>query len=384
MSEGRIRTTHVGSLPRPRELAGALLDRHASGAGISQDFEFMVQNAVNDCVARQVAAGLDIINDGEMSKLSYTFYIKERVSGIGEDERARAKSRDYTTGADDLDHPDFAERRRSPFDICEFPACVGPVRYEDKGPVDRDIANLKIAIEAYPASDVFMTAASPGVLTKFVPDVFYNDEDAYLEALAAAMKVEYEAIHRAGFQLQIDCPDLCSSRHNQYRSLSDAEFLRIVDRNIAALNLATANIPSDRMRLHLCWGNYDGPHTHDIPLLSVIKRCFNARPAGLCLEGANPRHAHEWEDLKSIRIPDDRILIPGCIETTNNFVEHPKLVAQRLCNYAGVVGRDRVIAGTDCGFATVAGRSTVAPSIVWAKLRALVEGARLASDRLWS
>jgi 5-methyltetrahydropteroyltriglutamate--homocysteine methyltransferase len=383
MSDDRILTTHVGSLPRPKDLADALLARHLSGASQTSAFDDLVKSAVEKTVAAQIETGLDIINDGEMSKLSYTFYLKERVSGIADDERAREKSRDFTTGQDDLDHPDFAERRRSPFDVCEFPACVGPVHYENMDPVKRDIANLKAASQQLSHDGVFMTAASPGVLTKFLPDVFYGNEETYLEALSNAMKVEYEAIHGAGFMLQIDCPDLCSSRHNQYRRLSGSEFLRIVDRNIAALNHATANIPADRMRMHLCWGNYDGPHTHDIPLTDVIERCFRARPAALCLEGANPRHAHEWEDLKSVRIPEDRILIPGCIETTNNFVEHPRLIAQRLCNYAGIVGRDRIIAGADCGFATVAGRSTVAPSIVWAKLRALVEGAQIASDRLW-
>ncbi len=229
-----------------------------------------------------------------------------------------------------------------------------------------------------------MNAASPGVLTKFVPDRYYQDEDAYVEALANALKEEYEAIHRAGFILQIDAPDLGSARHNQYQHLSDAEFLRIAERNIAALNHATRNIPPEAMRMHICWGNYEGPHTHDIPLATVLDVCMRARPQALLFEAANPRHAHEWEDLKAGRIPDDKILMPGLIDSTTNFVEHPRLVAQRICQYADIVGRERVIAGTDCGFATFAAQQNpVVPSIVWAKLASLAEGARIASDRLW-
>jgi 5-methyltetrahydropteroyltriglutamate--homocysteine methyltransferase len=229
-----------------------------------------------------------------------------------------------------------------------------------------------------------MNAASPGVLTKFVPDTHYKNEDVYVEALADALQQEYEAIVQAGFILQIDAPDLGSARHNQYQHLSDDEFLRIADRNIAALNHATRNIPPGSMRMHICWGNYEGPHTHDIPLVKVLDTCMRARPAALLFEAANPRHAHEWEDLKSAKIPDDRILMPGVIDSTTNFVEHPRLIAQRIGHYADIVGRERVIAGTDCGFATFAGQTNpVVPSVVWAKLAALAEGAAIATDRLW-
>ena len=229
-----------------------------------------------------------------------------------------------------------------------------------------------------------MNSASPGVLTKFVPDRYYRNEDAYVAALADALKAEYEAIHKAGFILQIDAPDLGSARHNQYQHLSDAEFLKIAERNIEAVNHATANIPPDRMRLHICWGNYEGPHTHDIPLATVFDVAVKARPQGLLFEGANPRHAHEWEELATKKIPDDKILIPGCIDSTTNFVEHPRLIAQRIANYADLVGRERVIAGADCGFATFAFvDNAVAPSVVWAKLAALAKGARIASARLW-
>jgi 5-methyltetrahydropteroyltriglutamate--homocysteine methyltransferase len=270
------------------------------------------------------------------------------------------------------------------FAAAAVPYCTGPVRYENRRPLETDIANLSAAIAAERPGEAFMNAASPGVLTKFVPDRYYQNEDAYVEALADALKEEYEAIHNAGFILQIDAPDLGSARHNQYQHLSDAEFLKIAERNIAAVNHATRNIPPDRMRLHICWGNYEGPHTHDIPLATVFDVAVKARPRGLLFEAANPRHAHEWEELAAKKIPDDTILIPGCIDSTTNFVEHPKLVAQRIENYARLVGRERVIAGTDCGFATFAAQQNmVVPSIAWAKLAALAEGARIASDRLW-
>jgi 5-methyltetrahydropteroyltriglutamate--homocysteine methyltransferase len=229
-----------------------------------------------------------------------------------------------------------------------------------------------------------MTAPSPGILTRFVIDLYYKDEDAYIDALAAAMRTEYQAIVGAGFLLQIDCPDLASARNNQYRHLTDDGFLRIAARNIAALNAATEGLPSDRMRLHICWGNYEGPHTYDIALAKIIDICLKGRPMAFSFEGANPRHEHEWEDLKAIRIPGDKVLIPGVIDSTTNFVEHPRLVAQRIGHYADIVGKERVIAGADCGFATVAsGTPMVAPSIVWAKFKALAEGAALASKELW-
>ncbi|TMJ60959.1 MAG: hypothetical protein E6G81_05225 [Alphaproteobacteria bacterium] len=265
-----------------------------------------------------------------------------------------------------------------------MPCCIGPVAYRDRHPLDADLKNLTAACAAAHAGEAFMNAASPGVLTKFVPDTYYKNEDAYVEALADALQQEYEAIAGAGFVLQIDAPDLGSARHNQYQQLSDEEFLRIAERNIAAVNHATRTIPPEAMRLHICWGNYEGPHTHDIPLAKVFDTCMRARPQALLFEAANPRHAHEWEDLKSAKIPDDKVLMPGCIDSTTNFVEHPRLIAQRIGYYADIVGRERVIAGTDCGFATFAAQQNpVVPSVVWAKLKALAEGAAIATDRLW-
>jgi 5-methyltetrahydropteroyltriglutamate--homocysteine methyltransferase len=390
-SQDRILTTHVGSLPRPPDLL-AMLEAREQGRPVDEAaFSARVQAAVQEVVARQVAAGIDSVCDGEQSKISYTFYVRHRLSGIGAAPGA-APGQPPVTGQhrDIADHPDYAERlRRSRtgsqwFNAPVVPCCVGPVAYRDRGPLERDLRHLAAACARSTPGEAFMNAASPGVLTKFVPDRYYNNEDAYVAALADALREEYEAIHRAGFILQIDAPDLGSARHNQYQHLSDDEFLRIADRNVAAINHATANIPPEAMRLHICWGNYEGPHTHDIPLAKVLPSCLRARPQGLLFEAANPRHAHEWEDLKSAAIPDDKILMPGCLDSTTNFVEHPRLVAQRICNVAAIVGRERVVAGADCGFATFAAQQNpVAPSIVWAKLAALAEGASIATDRLW-
>ena len=390
-SSERILTTHVGSLPRSREILAFLEAREMGAAFAAGAFEERLVGAVRDVVAKQVAAGIDSVCDGEQSKMSYTFYVRHRLSGIGSFGGSALESPPQTAAHRDiLDHPDFAERLHqmrggtSWFARAVVPCCTGPVAYRDRGPLEADIENLKSACAVVKPREAFMNAASPGVLTKFVPDTFYKNEDAYVEALAEALKTEYEAIVAAGFILQIDAPDLGSARHNQYQHLSDAEFLRIADRNIAALNHATANIPPEAMRIHICWGNYEGPHTHDIALAKVLDTAMRSRPQALLFEAANPRHAHEWEDLRGRKIPDDKILIPGCVDSTSNFVEHPRLIAQRICHYADIVGRERVMAGTDCGFATFAGQQNpVVPSVVWAKLAALAEGARIATDRLW-
>ena len=392
-STGRILTTHVGSLPRPPGLLD-FLEARESGRPVDQAaFDSCLAGAVRDIVEKQVAAGIDSVCDGELGKISYTFYVRHRLSGIGAFRGGDNDKPPQTAAHRDLiDHPDFHQRLNekrggtSWFSREAVPCCIGPVAYQNRRPLETDLANLAAACAAAQPKPVeaFMNAASPGVLTKFVPDRYYRDEDAYVEALANALKEEYEAIHRAGFILQIDAPDLGSARHNQYQHLSDDEFLRIAERNIAALNHATANIPPEAMRMHLCWGNYEGPHTHDIPLATIFEVAMRARPAGLSFEAANPRHAHEWEDLRGARIPDDKVLIPGMLDSTTNFVEHPRLIAQRIANYADLVGRERVVAGADCGFATFAfTNNAVAPSVVWAKLAALAEGARIASDRLW-
>jgi 5-methyltetrahydropteroyltriglutamate--homocysteine methyltransferase len=382
-STDRILTTHTGSLPRPQPLIDLVLEREQGRAVDAGMFEAETAKAVAEVVAQQVAAGVDIVSDGEMSKPSYTTYIRHRVEGIEPDPRAAEKGRDIMIGRDLLAHPDFANRRRN-FADTPFPGCVGPLRYKDRSALDRDLAHLKAAVGKAKPVDVFMTAPSPGILTRFIINLHYPSEDAYLAALADVIRTEYRAIVDAGFVLQIDAPDLGSARNNQYRHLSDDEFRKIAARNIEALNAATEGLPADRMRLHICWGNYEGPHTHDLPLLKIIDIAFKARPQAISIEAANPRHDHEWEDLKEIAIPDDKILIPGMIDSTTNFVEHPRLVAQRIGRYAEVIDRERLIAGVDCGFGTSVRRDPmVADSIVWAKLAALSEGAAIASKRLW-
>jgi 5-methyltetrahydropteroyltriglutamate--homocysteine methyltransferase len=384
-STDRILTTHTGSLPRPEPLVDLILAREEGHAVDDGAFEAETARAVDEVMARQMASGIDVVSDGEMSKPSYTTYIRHRVAGIEPDPRAAERGHDIMLGRDLLEHPDFGQTRRN-FSSVPFPGCVGELRYKDRAALDRDIAHLKAAAGKRRPNDVFMTAPSPGILTRFIINLHYPTEDAYVAALADVMRTEYRAIVEAGFVLQIDAPDLASARNNQYRHLSDDEFRsKIAERNVALLNAATAGLPPDRMRLHICWGNYEGPHTHDLPLLKIIDIALKARPQAISIEAANPRHDHEWEDLKTIKIPDDKILIPGVIDSTTNFVEHPRLVAQRIGRYADVIDRERLIAGVDCGFGTAVRREPmVADSIVWAKLRALGDGAALASKRLWA
>jgi 5-methyltetrahydropteroyltriglutamate--homocysteine methyltransferase len=383
-STDRILTTHTGSLPRPKPLMDLILAREKGDTVDAATFEAATVKAVDEVVALQVKNGVDIVSDGEMSKPSYTTYIRHRVAGIEPDPRAAEKGRDIMIGRDLLAHPDFAARRGN-FADTPFPGCVGPLRYKDRSALDRDLAHLKAAAVKSSPVDLFMTAPSPGILTRFIINLHYKTEEAYVDALAEMMKTEYRAIVEAGFVLQIDCPDLGSCRNNQYRELSDDEFRsKIAERNIAALNGAIEGLPADRMRLHICWGNYEGPHSFDLPLLKIIDIAFKARIQAFSIEAANPRHDHEWEELKGFKIPDDKILIPGVIDSTTNFIEHPKLVAQRIGRYADIVGRERVIAGVDCGFGTaVRTDPIVVDSIVWAKLKALGEGAAIASRRLW-
>jgi len=377
-------------LPRPQELLELLEAAETKGDVDPGLVEARIAKAIDDIVGAQRSAGVDIVNDGENSKTSYTLYVQDRLNGVGPvpPEEERPKSAQH---ADLMEHQDLVEIMAkktiglSWFDRAAPPAATGAVSYGNRFFVDRDLRNLKTACGAHGVEEAFINSVSPGVMTKFVPNMYYDTEDTYVEALIEALRPEYEAITDAGFILQIDAPDLGSARHNQYQDMDEADFLKVAERNVEALNEATRNINPDRMRMHICWGNYEGPHTHDIPFSSLHPVVMKARPAGLLIEGANPAHAHEFEDMKRLGLPDDKVLLPGVIDTTTNFVENPRLVAQRICNWANAVGKERVIASTDCGFATFAGpNNPVAPSVVWLKLNALSKGAALASERLWA
>lgn len=382
LSTDRILTTHVGSLPRESDLVD-LLRKEDRGEQVDRDaLRARVADAVTASVREQVEAGIDVVCDGEMGKMSYHVYAKHRLAGLGNVDGSGVPGR--RPPRDIQDFPDMMARPLGGGgpELLQSTVCNGPVAYADRAPLDRDIANLKTAVAAAHPVDAFMNAASPGCLSTYVPNAYYPNRDAYREALIDAMRPEYEAIHEAGFVLQLDCPDLAGSRHTDYQDMSDSEFVADAEKSIEALNAATANIPPEAMRMHICWLNYNGPHTHDIPVARLIDLLGKARPQALLFEGANPRHEHEWEDWKAAKIPDDTVLVPGVIDSTSNFVEHPVLIAQRLRRYTDIVGQDRVIAGADCGFGTYAGRAAVYPSVVMAKFRALAEGARIATERL--
>ena len=375
-STERTLTTHTGSLPRANDLTTMLEALDAGTLPDTAAFEARVRRAVADIVRMQVEAGVDIVNDGEQGKVGYSTYVRHRLTGFGGQSAVPPR-------ADWADFPEAAARaeRRS---TVSRPSCNGPIDWQDRTAVQKDTANLKAALAAAQPADAFMTAASPGVIAHFLRNEHYPTREAYLARLVDVMKEEYDAIHRAGFVLQVDCPDLAMSRHLAFPELSNAEFLKIAEGNVEALNHALRDIPPDRMRLHLCWGNYEGPHHRDIPLEQILPIALKARPQALSFEGANPRHEHEWIVFRDIKLPDDRIIIPGVLDSTTNFIEHPELVAQRIVRYAEVVGRERVIAGSDCGFATFARSAPVIePEIAWAKITSMAEGARLASARLW-
>ena len=374
----RILTTHVGSLPRPLDVTTNIFRIEAGEPVDLVDHEVVVRRAVDDVVKRQVDSGVDLVSDGEMDKISYATYIKYRVSGFDGDSPR-------TPPADLEDFPGFLERQARVGGTPSYkrPQCVGEVRHVNDGPVRRECAIFQVAVRAHKPVAAVLNSASPGVIAMFQPNAFYPSHRTYLEAVAEAMRVEYEAIVAAGFILQIDSPDLGLGRHMMFKRLPEEEYLQRVNENVDALNHALRNIPADRVRMHVCWGNYEGPHTHDAPLATVLKVALRAKPQGLLFEAANPRHAHEWEDLADLPIPEDKVLIPGVVDTTTNFVEHPRLIAQRIVNVARVVGRERVIAGTDCGFSTFAGYPGIDTDIVYAKFRAMREGAELATRKLW-
>ena len=374
-STERILTTHTGSLPRPNNLLEAL-EAHAPSS--PPDIATMLTRAVADIVHRQVEVGVDIVNDGEMSKPSYATYVKDRLSGF-EGEAA------LLAIADLADYPEYGERFMSQSAVRNLarPACTGPVKCKDTSAVQADIANLKAAVAQSHATEAFMSAASPGVISIFLANHYYKKHEDYLAALAEAMRPEYRAITNAGLILQIDCPDLAMGRHIQFPDASLAEFRKNITAHVEALNHALEGISAERTRIHLCWGNYEGPHHRDVPLRDIIDIVFQANVGGISYEASNPRHEHEWAMFEEVKLPAGKVLIPGVIDSVNNFIEHPELVAQRISNVARLVGRENVIAGTDCGFATVAGYSVVDPKIAWAKFQSLAEGARIASRKLF-
>jgi 5-methyltetrahydropteroyltriglutamate--homocysteine methyltransferase len=375
-STERILTTHTGSLPRPSELVTMLEDREHGRLKDQAAFERHVADAVQDVVRKQLAAGVDVVDDGEQGKAGYSTYVKDRLTGFG------GTHNDRLGPSDVQDFPDWARRRQTA--AWPRPACNGPIALRDKDAVHKDIATFKAALRGVQPEETFMTAASPGVVAVFLLNEHYPSHEAYLAAIADAMRYEYKAIVDAGGLLQVDCPDLAMGRHLQYADRSEREFLKIAEANVEALNHALAGLPPDRLRLHLCWGNYEGPHHRDIPLAQILPIALKARPMAISFEGANPRHEHEWVVFKDIKLPDGKVIIPGVLDSTTNFIEHPELVAQRIARYAEVVGKENVIAGSDCGFGTFASQNPiVAPSITWAKLKAMAEGAGIASQRLW-
>jgi 5-methyltetrahydropteroyltriglutamate--homocysteine methyltransferase len=374
----RIEITHVGSMPRGEILTPLLRARDAGEPYDAEAFDRLVSEAVDDAVAKQIDCGVDTVSDGEIGKIGYSTYMIERLSGFG-------GHVDRKPAADLAEHPALTKKLSAMMGSQDFvrASCIAPVKLVTLDPLWEDIRRFKAALARHGDSvKAFMNAASPGLISAFQLNRYYPTQDAYLADLSAAMQPEYEAIVDQGFLLQLDCPDLAMSRHTGFQDLSDDEFLKVAEANVEALNAATANIPPEKMRMHICWGNYEGPHDHDIPLERVINIILKARPATILFEAANPRHEHEWKVWADAKIPDEKKLAPGMIDTCSNYVEHPELIAQRIERFAAIVGADRVIASTDCGFGTFAGYGKIDPDVTWKKLRALRQGADIAAARL--
>ena len=368
----KILTTHVGSLPRKQDVVDMIFAREKEQPFDKAAFDALMTKRVSETVKRQTEAGIDIVSDGETSKISYATYVKDRYTGFSGDSPRNAP-------ADLLQFPGFLERQNDSGGTPTYsrPMCTGPVAVKDDSDLHKDIANLKTAMAEHGAKRGFMNAASPGVISLFLQNDYYSSREAYLEALADAMKAEYKAIIDSGLDIQLDCPDLALSRHMLFTDLSDDEFVKIADMHVEALNHALSGLPKDQIRVHICWGNYEGPHVCDISMDKVFTTLMNTHSGYVLFETSNPRHAHEWAVFqeRSSEIPDDKVLVPGVIDSTTNFVEHPELVAQRLRRFVDIVGADRVVAGSDCGFGTFAGFGAVDPDIAFAKLAALSEGA---------
>jgi 5-methyltetrahydropteroyltriglutamate--homocysteine methyltransferase len=378
-SRERILTTHVGSLPRPDRAVTLLLHKERGEPYDVAEFDRVMRQAVADIVKHQVDIGLDVVSDGETSKIGYSTYIKDRLTGFGGEYSPKPH-------LDVADYPELRKRMAAFLGPQTFRrmTCVAPVSIKDGDAVKSDIENFRAALAASRAAEGFLNAASPGVVASFLPNLYYPTHEAYIGALADALQPEYEAIANAGFILQVDCPDVAMSRHTGFQELTEPEFLKRTAFDVAALDHALANVPAQQVRMHICWGNYEGPHDHDIAIEKILPIVLQAKAQAISFEAANPRHEHEWKAWRDAKLPDDKILIPGVIDSSTNYVEHPELVAQRIERFANAVGRERVIAGTDCGFGTFAGYGKVDPAIAFKKLRSLVEGAAIASKRLWN
>jgi 5-methyltetrahydropteroyltriglutamate--homocysteine methyltransferase len=377
-STERILTTHVGSLPRSQAVTDVLFARERNDVADATAAAQVITDAVEEVVRKQVAAGVDVVSDGEMSKISYATYIADRFTGFDGDTPREP-------GQDLVEFPRLLEKLAKLGSTAKYrrPRCVAAIRNKTFAPLQEDLKNFSRGVTAGQPADAFLNAASPGVIALFQPNDFYKTADEYLEAVAEALRGEYEAIVAAGFLVQIDAPDLGMGRHTMYRNATVEEYLAHAERHVEVLNHALRNVPASRVRMHCCWGNYEGPHHHDVPMRDLLPVLLKAKPQALLFEAANPRHAHEWTVFKAAKLPDDRILIPGVLSSTTNYVEHPELVAERLLRFADIVGRERVMAGSDCGFSTFAGFGAVDPDIVYMKLGAMAEGARLASRKLW-
>jgi 5-methyltetrahydropteroyltriglutamate--homocysteine methyltransferase len=380
-SQDRILTTHVGSLPRSDAVFQLLEAREQRKDFDAEAFERTIRQGVLDIVRRQVETGIDVVSDGETSKISYATYVHDRLAGFS-DEGSPGPSKPHL---DVAAFPDFRKKMAVFTGGQRFKrvACVGPIGIKDREALTRDLANLRAAVDSAHPAEAFITAASPGVAASFLPNKYYPTHESYIEAIAAAMREEYAAIAAAGFIVQIDCPDLAMSRHTGFQDLSEADFIKRAAFHAEVLNHALDGVPPDRVRVHICWGNYEGPHTHDIDFAKIANIIVGIRAQGIALEAANPRHAHEWAVWKDVKLPEDKILLPGVIDTSTNYVEHPALVAERIVRFTEIVGRERVIANSDCGFGTAAGTGKLDPEIVFLKLGALADGARLASEQLW-
>ena len=378
-STDRILTTHTGSLPRPPDLLAMIEAREEAEPYDENAFRDRVRTAVAEIVQEQVNSGIDIVSDGELGKPSFATYVKDRLSGFG------GRNPEPRVFADRRDFPEWnAQITPNRLMTGVRPMCNGPLGWKDMAAVDADVDNFRAAVESATPEDAFMPSASLGIIAEIILNDYYPSEEAYLYALADVMKEEYQAITNAGHVLQIDAPDAAMGRHSQFWNRPLEEFRTALALRVEALNHALDDVPEEQVRFHICWGNYPGPHNHDVPLKDIVDLVLRVNAAAYSVEASNPRHAHEWQVWEEVKLPDGKVLIPGVIDSTTNFIEHPEVVAQRISQYSRIVGRESVIAGTDCGFGTSAGSTNVHPTVMWAKFRSLADGARLASERLWS